>query len=161
MEKLTKIKIANQIIKKFGMKPLPEEGGYFIETYRSSETGNSSTSILYLITEDNFSKLHKLSVDEIYHFYLGDPVIMLNLYENGLSERVILGQDILNGERCQHIVERNCWQGSFLKEGGVFALLGATVTPAFEYEQYQSASSCKKELLEKYPEMSDFITKLI
>jgi uncharacterized protein len=161
LEKLTKIRIANQIIKKFNMKPLPEEGGYFIETYRSSETGNSSTSILYLITEDNFSKLHKLSADEIYHFYLGDPVIMLNLYENGLSERVILGQDILNGEKCQHVVPGNCWQGSFLKEGGGFALLGATMTPAFDFENYQSASSCKKELLEKYPEMSDYITKLI
>ncbi len=71
MEKLTKVRIANQIIKKFDMKPLPEEGGYFIETYRSSGLENSSTSILYLITEDNFSKLHKLSADEIYHFYLG------------------------------------------------------------------------------------------
>ena len=155
------VNIANQIIKKFDMKLLPEEGGYFIETYRSSGLENSSTSILYLITEDNFSKLHKLSADEIYHFYLGDPVVMLNLYENGLSEYVILGKDILNGEKCQHVVPRNCWQGSFLKEGGVFALLGTTVTPAFKFEQYQSASTYKKELLEKHPGMSDFITKLI
>ncbi len=161
MEKLTKIRISNLIIKKFGMKPLPEEGGYFVETYRSSGPENSSTSILYLITEDNFSKLHKLSTDEIYHFYLGDPVIMLNLYESGSSERVILGKDILSGEKCQHVIPENCWQGSFLKEGGVFALLGATVTPAFNYEQYQSASAYKEELLEKYPEMSDFIIKLI
>ena len=158
---ITKARIANQIIKKFDMKPLPEEGGYFIETYRSSGPENSSTSILYLMTEDNYSKLHKLSADEIYHFYLGDPVIMLNLYENGSSEHVVLGKDILNGEKCQHVVPGNCWQGSFLKEGGVFALLGATVTPAFKFEQYQSASTYKKELLEKYPEMSDSITKLI
>jgi len=161
MEKLAKIKISSQIIKKFDMKPLPEEGGYFIETYRSSGPENSSTAILYLITEDNFSKLHRLSADEIYHFYLGDPVIMLNLYEKGSCESVALGKDILNGEKCQHIVEKNCWQGSLLKEGGVFALMGATVTPAFELEQYQSASPYKKELLEKYPEMSDFIKKLI
>ncbi len=76
---------------------------------------------------------------------------MLNLYENGLSEYVILGKDILNGEKCQHVVPGNCWQGSFLKEGGVFALLGATVTPAFKFEQYQPASTYKKELLEKHP----------
>jgi uncharacterized protein len=161
MGKLTKARIANQIIKKFDMKPLPEEGGYFIETYRSSVPENSSTSILYLITEDNFSKLHKLPADEVYHFYLGDPVSMLNLYENGLSEYVILGKDILNDEKCQHVVPGNCWQGSFLKKGGVFALLGTTVTPAFNYGQYQSASAYKEELLEKYPGMSDFIKKLI
>jgi len=161
MERLTKARIANQIIKKFGMKPLPEEGGYFIETYRSEGPDNSSSSILYVITADNFSKLHKLTADEIYHFYLGDPVIMLNLYENGSSECMILGKDILNGEKCQHMVPGNCWQGSFLKEGGVFALLGTTMTPSFKFEQYQSASTHMKELLEKYPEMSDFIAKLI
>jgi uncharacterized protein len=159
--RLSDLAVASQIIKKFDMKPLPEEGGYFIETYRSSGPGNSSTSILYLITEDNFSKLHKLSADEIYHFYLGDPVIMLNLYENGLSEHIVLGKDILNGEKCQHAVPGNCWQGSFLKEGGVFALLGVTMTPAFQSGQYRPASTYKKELLEKYPGMSDFITKLI
>jgi uncharacterized protein len=155
------VNIADQIIKKFDMKPLPGEGGYFIETYRSTGLENSSTSILYLITKDCFSKLHKLPADEIYHFYLGDPVIMLNLYENGLSEHVVLGKDILNGEKCQHVVPENCWQGSFLKEGGVFALLGATVTPAFQVEQYKSASTYEKELLERHPAMSEFITKLI
>ncbi len=69
---------------------------------------------------------------------------MLNLYENGSSEHVVLGKDIFNGEKCQHVVPKNCWQGSFLKEGGAFALLGTTVTPAFNYGQYQSASAYKE-----------------
>ena len=98
-----------------GMRPLPSEGGYFVESYRSplkvdatllgkSETGQRSlcTAIYYMLTPAVFSALHKLKGDEIYHFYAGDPVELLQLYPDGSSEIVLLGQDLMRGMRFQH-----------------------------------------------------------
>ncbi|MHC4424021.1 MAG: cupin domain-containing protein, partial [Planctomycetota bacterium] len=74
------------------MRPLSYEGGFYVETYRCAEKiaqtalparytdeKNFSTAILYLLTPDTFSALHRLRSDEIFHFYLGDPVTMLQL----------------------------------------------------------------------------------
>ena len=162
---------AEQIIEFFQMKPLPHEGGYYVETYRSDEkiaqaalparyTGerNLSTAILYLLTPDMFSALHRLRSDEIFHFYLGDPVTMLQLHSNGSSEVITLGQDIFNDQRVQVTVPKNSWQGCFLNEGGKFALMGTTIAPGFELADFELAK--REELLEKYPSQRDVILKL-
>lgn len=162
---------AEEIINLFGMKPLPVEGGYYIETYRSKEKiaqaalpdrlvgeRDFSTAILYLLTPDTFSKMHKLISDEIYHFYLGDPVTMLQLHPDGSSEVIILGQDILNGQHIQAAVSRGTWQGAFLNQGGNFALLGTTMAPGFESDDFELA--CREELLKRYPDQRELILKL-
>ena len=153
------------------MKPLPHEGGYYVETYRCDEkisptalparyTGerNLSTAILYLLTPDMFSALHRLRSDEIFHFYLGDPVTMLQLHSNGSSEVITLGQDIFNDQRVQVTVPKNSWQGCFLNEGGKFALMGTTIAPGFEFADFELAQ--REELLERYPGQRDLILKL-
>ena len=96
------------------MKPLPYEGGFYVETYRCDEKitqvalptrysseKNFSTAILYLLTPDTFSAFHRLRSDEIFHFYLGDSVTMLQLHPDGSSEVTTLGQDIMKGQRLQ------------------------------------------------------------
>ena len=166
--------IISKIIKKFNMVPLKNEGGYFTETYRSDEVINVkslplryksercfSTSILYLITPERCSSLHKVFSDEIFHFYLGDTVIMLNLFEDSSSKIIKIGSNIFAGEDIQHIIPKNTWQGTKLKEGGRFALLGTTVSPGFEFEDYVSAKSYKDELLNRYPNLSLLINELI
>jgi len=153
------------------MKPLPREGGYYMETYRAAEkmtqaelpqrysaARHYSTAILYLLTPDTSSSLHKLTSDEIYHFYLGDPVTMLQLHPNGSSEIINLGHDIINGQRVQVTVPRDTWQGAFLKKGGKFALMGTTTSPGFEFDDFESAHQDK--LLQKYPDRRDLILKL-
>jgi len=125
---------------------------------RFSDERNFSTAILYLLTPDTFSGLHKLTGDEIYHFYLGDPVTMLQLHPDGSSEVIDLGPDIMNGQRVQVAVPRDTWQGAFLKQGGKFALMGTTVAPGFEFDDFESAR--RKELLEQYPDRRDLILKL-
>ena len=153
------------------MKPLPDEGGYYVETYRAKEkiaetalpaeyTGqrNLSTAILYLLTPDTFSALHRLKSDEIFHFYLGDSVTMLQLHPDGSSEVITLGRDILNGRRIQVTVPQGTWQGCFLNEGGSFALMGTTISPGFEFEDFELAQ--REELLKQYPNQSNFILKL-
>lgn len=120
-----------QIIKFFGMKPLPGEGGYYVETYRAAEkltgsvlpqkyaeTRNVSTAILYLLTPETFSAMHRLKSDEVFHFYLGDPVTMLLLEPKGTGQIVTLGQNILNGQKLQQAIPKQTWQGCCLKNGG-------------------------------------------
>ena len=172
---------AEQIIEFFQMKPLPHEGGYYVETYRSDEktaqaapllvfarkqggparyTGerNLSTVILYLLTPNTFSALHRVKSDEIFHFYLGDAVTMLILHTDGSSEVVTLGQDIFNDQRVQVTVPKNSWQGCFLNEGSRFALMGTTIAPGFEFADFELAH--REELLRQYPNQRELILKL-
>lgn len=110
-----------------GLIPHPVEGGYFAETYRSVEqlpasglpsrygaARAASTAIYYLLTPDTFSAMHRLASDEIFHFYLGDPVEMLHLHPDGSHRVLVIGPDLEAGQRPQVIVPRHIWQGARL-----------------------------------------------
>jgi len=153
------------------MQVHPIEGGYFTETYKSglmipqsalpsSYPGERSlaTAIYYLLTPDTFSALHRLRGDEIFHFYLGDPVEILELPEAGTAEITLLGQDIAGGQKLQHVVPAGVWQGSRLIVGGEYALLGTTLSPGFDYEDYETAR--QEELIARYPAYNDKILAL-
>ena len=159
---------AEQIREFLKMQPHPIEGGYFAETYRSA--GNVpqsalrnypgdrslSTAIYYLLTAETFSAMHRVRGDEMFHFYLGDPVEMLQLKpDETTSELIVLGQDIASGMHLQHNVPGGVWQGSRLRAGGEYALLGTTMAPGFEYEDYETGP--RRELLARYPERSELI----
>lgn len=92
---------AEQLIKRMGLEKLPDEGGYYKETYRSNEKHGEnrdlSTAIYYLLTKSENSKMHRVQSDEIFHFYFGDPVQMLLLYPNGESRIIFMGSNILSG----------------------------------------------------------------
>jgi predicted cupin superfamily sugar epimerase len=151
--------------------PLSIEGGYFAETYRSTEMisqkcldGHYSgprtvgTAIYFLLEPDTFSELHRVASDEIFHFYLGDPVEMLQLWPDGSAKRVLIGTDIESGMAPQIVVPHGVWQGARLVAGGKLALLGCTVSPGFEYADYESGS--RQLLGEAYPEHRDMICAL-
>lgn len=161
----------NKIINKLKLIPHPNEGGYFSETYRSNEKILKSvlpsrysddrsygTAIYYLLTPKTFSEIHRLKSDEIFHFYLGDPVEMIHLYPDGSVKKIILGQDIFNGMELQVVVPKMVWQGARVMEGGNFSLLGTTVSPGFEYSDYEPA--VRKELIKIYPDYKEHIIKL-
>ncbi|HMQ06273.1 MAG TPA: cupin domain-containing protein [Saprospiraceae bacterium] len=155
--------VAVQIIEALELKPLTFEGGYYRQTYRSEEQVEAahlperygghryfSTAIYYLLTPETFSSLHLLKTDEIFHFYAGDPIEMLLLHEAGSGEVITIGNDILNGLRPQIVVPKGTWQGSRLKDGGSFALLGATMSPGFDMADF--ATPNKEFLLSQYPQ---------
>ena len=162
---------AGQIIALFNLKPHPEEGGYFAETYRSSETISDKalpsryegdrcfgTAIYYLLTPETFSAMHRLRSDEIFHFYFGDPVEMLQLLPDVSGKVTIIGFDILHGMQPQVVVPKGAWQGARLLKDGRFALLGATVSPGFEFADYEHGR--RDELVRSYPEFRELITAL-
>jgi predicted cupin superfamily sugar epimerase len=160
-----------QIKRLLKLEPHPEEGGYFIETYRSDESVPADalpdrygadracgSAIYYLLTPETFSAMHRLRSDEVFHFYLGDPVEMLHLWPDGSGQVITMGPDVLGGMRLQVIVPRGVWQGTRLLPGGRFALLGTTVAPAFEYADYEPGE--REVLVEAYPEFREWVIAL-
>ncbi|MCZ7545509.1 MAG: cupin domain-containing protein [Anaerolineae bacterium] len=162
---------ADDIIKLLKLIPLPGEGGLYGESYRASEViprhalpsrytsdKEFATAMYYLLTPDTFSALHRLPTDEVYHFYLGDPVEMLQLHPDGGSEVITLGPRIAQGQRVQTVVRRGVWQGSYLTDGGAFALLGTTVAPAYDFSDYVGGE--RAALVAQYSDRADLITRL-
>jgi uncharacterized protein len=162
---------AEQIIKRFKMQPLRQEGGFFIETYRAAEVlkkevlpagvsgdRNLSSVILYLLTAKTVSLMHRLKYDEMFHFYMGNSVTMLQLHPDGSSEIVTLGYDILSEQNVQVLVPKGTWQGAFIQPGGKFSLMGCSVAPGFDEADFELGD--RETLLAKYPDMQELILHL-
>lgn len=151
--------IAQQIIAKLDLKPLPDEGGYFRQIHKAPEQvrpakrypGSRSlyTAIYFLITPDSYSALHRVRSDEIYNFYGGDPVEMVWLLPDGSMQKHVLGPDVAAGMAPQIIIPHGVWQGSRLRPDGAYALFGCTVIPGFEYRDFELGR--RAALLRKYP----------
>ncbi|HOW98116.1 MAG TPA: cupin domain-containing protein [Kiritimatiellia bacterium] len=162
---------AQQIIEKLGLVPLPGEGGYYRETHRSKTllpraalpagypAGRAaSTAIYYLLTPETSSALHRLRGDEVWHFYLGDPVEQLQLLPDGRSRIVVLGSDLGRGQQPQALVPGGTWQSARLLPDGRFALLGTTMAPGFEFEEYEPGNPA--ELAKAHPLLDRWLKKL-
>jgi predicted cupin superfamily sugar epimerase len=162
---------AEQLIAALQLQPLPLEGGYYRETYRSAlqlpasclgsphaDARSAATAIYYLLTPETCSALHRLPSDEVFHFYLGDPVDMLQLEEDGTGRIITLGPDLLGGQLCQTVVAKGVWQGSLLRAGGDFALLGTTMAPGFDFADYEAGQ--RAQLLSRYPAFAEWIVRL-
>ena len=102
--------------------------------------------------------MHRLKSDEIFHFYLGDPVEMLQLWADGTGRTLMLGSDLLNGMQPQVIVPKGVWQGARVLKKGRFALFGTTVSPGFEFADYESGQ--REDLIKSYSQFRDLITVL-
>ena len=149
------------------LEPHPMEGGFFRQTYISAGTVElprgtrpHSTAIYYLLEAGAFSEMHVLDSDEVFHFYLGDPVEMLQLHPSRRRSALFtLGQDLAAGQQVQLVVPAGVWQqGTRLIGDGQVALLGCTVAPGFDYADYRSGSYA--ELAAKWPAEAERIRKL-
>ena len=163
---------AEDVKRLLGLAPHPREGGWYVRTYEAGETvaaaafgdgrypsaRRTGTAIYYLLEPDTFSEMHRLKSDEIFHFYTGDTVEMLQLMPDGSGRRVVIGNDLAAGEMPQVVVRRNVWQGSRLVAGGKWALLGCTVSPGFEFEDYEEGR--RTMLSEGWPEFAEKIAAL-
>jgi hypothetical protein len=162
---------ADEIKRILNLVPHPREGGSFVQTWRAQETiphealpgrypaaRSAGTCIYYLLEPGTFSEMHRLASDEIFHFYLGDPVEMLQLAADGSIRTVVLGSDLAAGQYPQMVVPKLVWQGSRLVPGGRVALLGCTVSPGFEYADYEAGQF--EPLANEYPQHAEMIRLL-
>jgi predicted cupin superfamily sugar epimerase len=160
-----------EIIKVLDLRPLKNEGGYFRETYRSkdiipkeflpsrySSSKRICTSIYFLITPSEYSLIHRVPTDEMYHFYSGVPVTMVLLYPDGTSGVLTLGPKVENNQHVQFIVPQFTWQGCFLKDSGQYALMGTTMAPGFDDSDLEMGE--REELIKIYPDREELIIKL-
>jgi uncharacterized protein len=166
---------AEQVIELLRLEPLPVEGGYYRVTYVADEKLDAATlperyggsrayggAIYYLLHGENFSALHRLLTDEVYHFYLGQPVEMLLLYPDEHEEVVRLGTNLAAGERVQVVVPRGVWQGSRLANpadgADSFALMGTTMAPAYDQADFELGD--RDALIAAYPQRAELIRAL-
>ena len=152
---------AQQIIDQLQLAPLEREGGMFRSTYHTNEKvdGNIMGSAIYFfLTKHAFSHMHRLPKDEIYHFYMGDPVELLELLPDGTVRTIIIGADMEKGQRPQVVVRAGSWQGSRVMEGGEYALMGTTMSPGFGPDDYEHADA--EDLIAQYPDAERAIRRL-
>jgi uncharacterized protein len=155
---------ADQVIQSLNLKPHPE-GGYYRETYRGPAFIPSShprrvysTAIYYLLVPNSVSKLHRIKADETFHFYLGDPVTWVLLEPQGNMRKVVLGKEIGRGQQLQLVIPAGTWFGGYLNEGGAYGLMGTTVAPGFEFEDFELGN--RNDLIKTFPEAEKQIIRL-
>ncbi|MBL8874306.1 MAG: cupin domain-containing protein [Phycisphaerae bacterium] len=179
---------ASRIVELLDLVPLPAEGGYFRETYRSGEKipsdalpgryqsrdcgRNHSTQIYFLLAPGVVSLMHLVQSDETFHHYAGDAVEQLQIFPDGSAKVVVIGGDLEAGERPQVVVPRGVWQGCRIQDrvvpagasgnsGGPagYALLGCTVSPGFEWADFRLGTH--EEMLALCPNADGKVADLI
>lgn len=162
----------DEVKRMLGLVPHPREGGWYVRTYDSGERVDANafaderyssarltgTAIYYMLEPGTFSEMHRLPSDEVFHHYMGGVVEQLQLSPDGTGHRVMIGKDLAMGERPQVIVARGVWQGARLVDETGWALLGCTVSPGFEFEDYEAGS--REELCSRWPEWGELIASL-
>ena len=152
------------LIAHFGFTPLPSEGTLFASTYRSAENvaggGPIGTAMIGMYGDDPLSQslFHRLPVDEVWHFYGGDPLRLVLLHADGSSSDVIMGPDPLAGHLVQFIVRAGVWQAGHIVAGGRYALFGCTMAPGFTAAMYEGGA--RDALTAQYPDRMDDIARL-
>ncbi len=154
---------AASVIQQLQLQPHPE-GGYYRETYRSTEKvslpdkiRNVSTSIYYLLENDDKSHLHRVAHDEIWYYHQGVPLEIISLVEGRLViER--LGNDLVAGELPQIIVPANTWFAARISGGEGYALVSCSVSPGFDFDDFELASP---DILDSFPADRDLVQSLL
>ncbi len=156
----------DELVTQIGLLPHPE-GGYYCETYRSTggyHAGGSendyraySTAIYFLLTRGNFSALHRIKSDEVWHFYFGDPVHIHAISPQGAYSLAVLGNELSRGEWPQHVVPAGHWFGSETAGEMGYSLVGCTVAPGFDFADFELAE--REALIAAFPAHREIIIK--
>ena len=159
-----------KLIQQFDLQPHPE-GGWYKQTYKSSETIAASalpgrfegdrvfsTAIYFLLEKGNFSAFHRIKSDECWHFYAGDPLEIFVIRQNGSLETIIMGNDIDKVQQFQYIVPASCWFASRPASGSEYCFVGCTVSPGFDFADFELADAGK--LSREFPKHKEIIHEL-
>ena len=162
-------KNAQYWVEQLGLSPHPE-GGFYRATYKSDLTiahsalpvsfqgdRSASTAIYFLLAGNDFSAFHRIASDEVWHFYVGVRLGVHVLDEEGRYSEILLGSDPERGEVPQAVVKAGSWFASRVREGKSFALVGCTVAPGFDFEDFEMGK--REELVREYPQYRGVIEK--
>ena len=157
------------LVETLELVPHPE-GGYYRETYRSSDSipshllenqyqgdRNVCTCIYFLLTSDSFSAFHKIQQDEIWHFYKGAPIELHQISPTGLYTKNLIGNNMAAGHTPQLVVPGGNWFAAAISAPGSYALVGCTVAPGFDFQDFILAD--REALLLAFPEHIDIIKR--
>ncbi|XP_030538454.1 uncharacterized protein LOC115746706 [Rhodamnia argentea] len=181
----------SRIVEKLKLTPHPE-GGFFSETFRDTSVLLSrsqlpprykvdrpvSTSIYFMLPAGSVSHLHRIPCAETWHFYLGEPLTVLELNEkDGSVKLTCIGSDLVgDNQQPQYTVPPNVWFGSFptkdytiSPDGSVlkaaprdaekhYSLVGCTCAPAFQFQDFELAK--RSELLSRFPNLEPMLSIL-
>jgi predicted cupin superfamily sugar epimerase len=161
---------AAQLVKELSLIPHPE-GGFYKETYRSSIKIDSqclpkdfrserdmATGIYFLLEKGNFSAFHKIKSDETWHFYYGDTLEVIEINDAGHLIITAVGSNLTEGSTFQYTVKANHWFGSRVKNNGKMSLVGCTVYPGFDFNDFEMGK--RDELIELFPQHAEIIKEL-
>jgi uncharacterized protein len=160
---------AQQWIDRLSLQPHPE-GGWYRQTYHAplllpqaalpGHVGDraASTAIYFLLAGDQFSALHRLRSDEVWHFYAGSGLIVHVIEPDGAYSEILLGSDANSDEQFQAVVPAGCWFGSSLRHPDTYALVGCTVAPGFDFADFEMAQ--RSDLTARYPQHRAIIERL-
>lgn len=159
-----------QLIDTLGLLPHPE-GGFYKEVYRSQGVipqqalpkayqgnRNYATGIYFMLTSDTFSAFHKIHQDEAWHFYLGDPLRIHMISPEGDYEAVVVGNQIQDGQQLQFVVPGGYWFAAEVVHPGTYSLVGCTVAPGFDFQDFTMPS--QSEMMALFPQHETIIKKL-
>ena len=166
--------MAGKLIRHYHMQPIPLEGAWFSLTYTSEDSLEGAalperyggrahaagSAIVVLETPRDFSALHRLQTDEVWHFYDGSPIDLLLLYPDGHGKKVTLGANVLAGELRQFTVPRGVWQGSAPRStaAGTYSFVADQLSPAFDNADFQMGY--RDQLQREYPAFAKDIERL-
>jgi predicted cupin superfamily sugar epimerase len=163
-------KNARYWIEKLQLEAHPE-GGYFRQTYRSDiviarealpagfkGARAVSTAIYFVLEGKNFSAFHRLRSDEVWHFYAGEALVVHVIAPEGKYSSIRLGGDPEAGEVLQAVVPAGCWFASHVADWSSFAVVGCTVAPGFDFEDFEMGE--REELAGRYPQHEELIERL-
>ena len=161
---------ADELIKRLGLVHHPE-GGWYRETYRSagmipgdalperfSGPRSLCTSIYFFLEQGDRSALHRIKSDELWHFHTGASLAIHVITPDGEHQKLKLGTDITAGESFQAVVPAGCWFGAEISGYGLYSLVGCTVAPGFNFDDFEMGS--RAILLQQFPSHAEIIRRL-
>lgn len=157
-------------IKKLALKKHPE-GGFYHEVYRSNELIQKqylparylgdrclSTSIYFLLSDDDFSAFHRVNSDEIWHFHAGTSLTLYVINPKGELTQIVLSNELNKESVLQYAIPENYWFAARVNDPQSYALISCTVSPGFEFEDFQLAK--RSQLINLFPQHKNIITQL-
>lgn len=165
---------AAEVIRILDLEPLPVEGGFYRVTYTGflrlpgqllgpafRSDRQIASVIYYLLTRETHSRLHSLPTDEMWHFYLGDPVELHVFGQECDYTKTVLGHDLAGGQTLQAVAPAGTWFGACLQPEGRWALMACSLAPAYDEQDFALPDGSEyASLLARFPACGEVLAQL-